>query len=142
MDRKFIHNLVSFLIVHINFSTLRTAWHFWQRCIHTTVKHLKAFCETIFAVNYFCKMLHLRCLTGFLIFLCLRLRSLKFYLFFRNTNFVINSCLPYQFSKSFTVAIRTRSCDTIITMSIIFDNHNTIKSWGSQKRAYLYMLFF
>ena len=90
-------------------------------------------------------MLHLRCLTGFWICLCLTLRSLKFYLFSRNTNFVIKSRLPYQFWKIFTVVIRTRSsyehrtwsCDSIITMSIICDNHNTIISWGSQERAFL-----
>ena len=82
-------------------------------------------------------MLHLRCLTGFWICFYLRLRSLKFYLFSRNTNLVIKNRFPYQFEKLFTAVIRTRSCDSIITMSIIFNNYNTINSWRSQQRAFL-----
>ena len=101
----------------------------------------QTFCETIFAINLFWKMLHLRCLTGFWICLCLRSRSLKFYLFSRNTNFVIISCLPYQFWKHFIVVIRTRSCDSTIAISIIFDNHHTINSWGIQERASLLHVF-
>ena len=92
-------------------------------------------------MNSFCKILHLRYLTAFWICLCLRLRSLKFYIFSRNTNFFIKSRLLYQFWKLFTVVIRIRSCDSIITMSIIFDNHNTITSWGSQERAFLLYAF-
>ena len=60
-------------------------------------------------------MLHLRCLTGFWY-------ASVWDRFSRNTNFVIKSCLPYQFWKLFTVVIRTKSCDSIIIMSIIFDN--------------------
>ena len=128
---------VFFLIVQIKFSNLWTTWPIWQGLFRALPNISdEASCETIFAVNYFCKMLYLRCLTGFWICLCLRLRSLKFYLFSRNTNYVIKSRLPYQFWKLFTVVIRTRSCGSTIAMPIIFDNHNTINSWGSQERAF------
>ena len=82
-------------------------------------------------------MLHLRCLTGFWICLCLRLASLKLYLFSRN----IKSRLSCQFWKLFTVVIRTRSCDKIIAMSIILGNHNNINSWRNQERAFLLYVF-
>ena len=78
-------------------------------------------------------MLHLRCLTGFWICLCLRLASLKLYLFSRN----IKSRLSYQFWKLFTVVIRTKSYDKIMAMSIILGNHNNINSWRNQERAFL-----
>ena len=71
-------------------------------------------------VTYFCKMLDLRCLTGLWIRLCLRLRSLKLYLFPQNTNFVLKSLLLYQFWKLFIVVIGAKSHDSIIVMSIIF----------------------
>ena len=107
------------------------------RLIQRPVKHLRwGFLRNYFAVNYFSKMLYFRCLRGFWICLCLRLRSLKFYLFPRNTSYVIKSRLPCQFWKLFTVVIRTRSCGSTIAMPIIFDNHNTINSWGSQERAF------
>ena len=97
--------------------------------------------ETIFTVNYFCKMLYLRCVTGFWICLCLRLISLKFYLFPGNTNYVRKSRLPYQFWKLFAVFIRTRSCGSTIAMPVIFDNHKTISSWGSQERVFQLHVF-
>ena len=108
-----------------------------QRRIQSPVKHLRwSFLRNCFGVNYFCIMLHLRCLTRFWICLGLRLRSLKFYLFSRNTNFMIKSRLPYQFWKLFTVVIRTRPCYSMITVSIIFDIQNTINSWRIQESVF------
>ena len=147
MDKKFIRTVFFFDSLHkiykfINHDKFINKFY---KPLHTSDKGLfralsnisdEALCETIFIIIYFCKMLHLRCLTGFWICLCLRLRSLKFYLFSQNTNYVIKSRLPYQFWKLFTVVIRTRSCGSTIAMPIIFDNHNTINSWGSQERAF------
>ena len=86
-------------------------------------------------MNYFWKMLHLRCLAGFWICLRLRLQYLKSYLFSQNTK--TKSFLPHQFGIFFTVFIRTRSRDSIIAMSIISDHLNIIKSWGSQESMFL-----
>ena len=150
MDKKFIPTVFFFDSLHkiykfINHDKFINKFY---KPLHTSDKGLfralsnisdEAFCETIFTIIYFCKMLHLRCLTGFWICLCLRLRSLKFYLFSQNTNYVIKSSLPYQFWKVFTVVIRTRSCDITIAMSIIFDNHHAINSWGSERASLLHV---
>ena len=148
MDKKFIPTVFFFDSLHkiykfINHDKFINKFY---KPLHTSDKGLfralsnisdEAFCETIFIIIYFCKMLHLRCLTGFWICLCLRLRSLKFYYFFRNSNFVIKSLLLFQFWKFFTVIIRTRSRDSIVPMSTIFDHHNTMNSWRSEERAFL-----
>ena len=152
MDKKFIPTVFFFDSLHkiykfINHDKFINKFY---KPLHTSDKGLfralsnisdEAFCETIFTIIYFCKMLHLRCLTGFWICLCLRLRSLKFYLFSRNTNYVIKSRLPYQFWRLFTVLIRTRSSGSTIAMPIIYDNHNNIKSWRSQERAFYLHVF-
>ena len=120
---------------HKFFHSLNHATHLTEAYVLRALSNIsdEAFCETIFAVNYFCKMLHLRCLTGFWICLCLRLASLKLYLFSRN----IKSRLSYQFWKLFTVVIRTKSYDKIMAMSIILGNHNNINI----KRERFYYVF-
>ena len=132
------------MTIRTKFFTLWTTWQIWRSRIQSPAKHLrlKLFPKKSTRVNYFCKILHPRCLTEFWIRLCLNLRYLILYLFFQNANFVLKSSLPYQFWNCFTVAIRVRSRDSIIATSIILDHYDIINCWGSQDRAFLFQKIF